>query len=175
MSTISRGIALGVCVLAACGFAACAETGWPDERGVAVPLSYAENVRAADAFLEALTAGRAGTTLAAPTVTPYFQQQIRQIAEALQRGELSASRAREEALRWGQAVYHRSVDAWVLDCRAGSEMSLPGGLVGPPVVAIAYAASHFRPRSASAVQCAIVVVSARGAEHVGLDPLGASR
>jgi hypothetical protein len=164
------GVALALCALAAC-----AETPWPDERGLAVPLSYADNLRATDAFLEALTAARVGKTLPEPTVTSQSQQQLRRLAEAMQRGELSAPRARQEARRWGQAVSHRAAEAWVLDCARGREMSLPSGLVGPPVLAIAFAASHFQPRSAATIQCAIVVVSATGVEHIGLDPLGSGR
>jgi hypothetical protein len=166
---------VGGLALAACALAACAETPWLDEPGLAVPLSYADNVRATDAFLEALTAARAGKTLPEPTVTSQAQQQLRKLAEAMQRGELSAPRARQEARRWGQAVSHRTAEAWVLDCGRGREMSLPSSLVGPPVLSIAFAASHFQPRSAARIQCAIVVVSSSGVERVGLDPPGSSR
>jgi hypothetical protein len=153
-------------------FASCASTSWPDERGVPVPLSYAENATAGQAFIEALTAARAGTTLPAPTVMPAFEPQLRQLAETLQRGECSAPAALAAVRRWGQTAYRRPVEAWLLDCREGSRMSLPRELTAAPVIAISYVASHFRPRSASAVQCAIVVVSARGSEHVAPVSIG---
>jgi hypothetical protein len=150
----------------------CATT-WPDERGWPVPLSYSDNARAGDVFMDALTARRAGKTIAAPLVTPELQSRLRPISEALQRGELSAPRAQLEALRWGQAAFRRAVDAWVLDCAPGPKMSLPGELVDAPVVPIAYAASHFEPRSNTVVQCAIIVVSATASEGNTLSLPGA--
>jgi hypothetical protein len=166
----------GARVLGALALTACAATGWPDEPGVPVPMSYAANVRAADAFLDALTAARAGTTLPTPTVTPSLQQKVRLIAEFMQRGELSAAGAQREALRWGQSAYHRNVEAWVLDCGAGAQMRLPRALSSPPVIAIAYAASHFQPRSRPSVECALVVISAGGSEQVGrFEPSTTSR
>jgi hypothetical protein len=157
-------VAARACALA---LASCAAA-WPDERGVPVEVSYAENERAADAFRVALVAARAGTTLPEPTASPSRQTRIRQIADALQRGDTSAPRARDAARRWGERVFGRAVDAWVLDCTHGqAKMSLPGDLTSPPVLAIAYAASQFRPASRATVQCALIVVSARGGERVG--------
>ena len=163
----SRGLlALG---LAAVALGSCASTGWPDERGVPVPLSYAENAAAGQAFIEALTAARAGRPLPTPAVMPAFEPQLRTLAETLQRGECSAPGALDAVRRWGGKAYRRPVDAWILDCRDGPRMSLPSALTAPPALAISYVASHFRPKSASAVQCGIVVVSARGGERV--DPV----
>ena len=151
------------------GLSACATT-WPDEPGASVPATYAENARAADTFRAALVAARAGTMLPEPTVTPSLQARIREIGTALQHGDASAERARATAQRWGQTAFGRAVEAWVLDCAAGPRMRLPGGLTSPPVLAIAYTASHFRPRSFATVQCAIVVVSARGASSGNRPP-----
>jgi len=154
-------------VVLACALgAACASSPWPDERGVAVPVSYAENARAVDAFLEALTAARAGTTLPAPRVTPRFEPRVRRIAEALQAGEASAPAALENARRWGAAAFGRPVEAWLFDCRPGARPSLPRALTSPPVVSIAFAAAHFRPRSWATEQCALVVVDTGGVEQV---------
>jgi hypothetical protein len=153
--------------------ASCASTSWPDEPGVPVPLGYAENATAGQAFLEALTAARAGRTLPTPTVMPAFEPQLRQLAETLQRGECSAPAALAAVRSWGETAYRRPIEAWLLDCAEGPRMSLPRGLTAPPAIAISYVASHFRPRSAPAVQCAIVVVSARGSEHVGPVSVGA--
>jgi len=159
---------LGAGAIFALTLAACA-TAWPDERGVPVEVGYAENGRAAEAFRAALVAARAGTTLPEPTVSPSRQTRIRLIADALQRGDTSAPRARDAALRWGEKAFGRAVDAWVLDCTRGqAKMSLPGDLTSPPVLAIAYVASHFQPASRATVQCAIIVVSARGGEGVSL-------
>jgi hypothetical protein len=153
--------------------ASCASTRWPDERGVPVPLSYAENATAGQAFLDALTAARAGTTLPTPTVMPSFEPQLRELAETLQRGECSAPAALAAVRRWGETASRRPFEAWLLDCGEGPPMNLPRGLTAPPAIAISYVASHFRPRTASAVQCAIVVVSARGSEHVAPVSVGA--
>jgi hypothetical protein len=162
----------GWALACACALASCAAT-WPDERGAPVPASLGDNARAAEAFRAALVAARAGTTLPEPTVTSNRQARVRQIADALQRGDISAGRARDAAQRWGETATRGAVDVWVLDCAAGARMRLPGGLTSPPVLALAFAASHFRPASLPTVQCAVIVVSARGGERVGQSPPGA--
>jgi hypothetical protein len=136
-----------------------------------VLVSYADNARVSDTFIEALTASRAGTTLPAPRATPYFEARVRRIAEAMQTGEASAPTALDNARRWGAAAFHRPVEVWLLDC---GDTRFPGALTSPPVVTIAYAAAHFRPRSSAMVQCAIVVVSTGGTERVAAVSVGAS-
>jgi hypothetical protein len=148
--------------------AGCAGPGWPDERGVPVAASSAETNHAEDLFLETLTSRRAGTTLPMPAVAPQLQPKIRQIAEFMRQGILSAVGAEREALRWGAAAYHGDVEAWVLDCNKGAEMALPRTLLDRPTAVITYAAAHFHPRSLASVQCAIILVAAKGGEHVSM-------
>lgn len=154
---------------AAClGLAAfgCAEPGWPDEPGVPVTVSRARNLDAEEAFVDGLTARRLGETVPEPIVTPALQHANRTIAERLQAGSLSAGQARQVIEAFGRAVYHRDVDAWVLDCSAGRKMWVPSALTSKPTVVISYASAQFRRRSAGADQCATLVVSARGADAV---------
>jgi hypothetical protein len=156
----------------AVGLTACAGTYWPDEGGVAVEVRSAQNARVEEAFLDALTLRRADTTLPVPATTPHLQRQLRELAEALQKGQLSADGAQREAQRWGRAVYHGEVEAWVLDCREGEKMDVPATLTHRPTAVISFAAAHFRPRSLAEVQCAVIVVAASSAERVEMEPTG---
>jgi hypothetical protein len=146
----------------------CAGSGWPDERGVPVEAGSAQTIQVEERFLETLTSRRVGTTLPTPVVTPHLQPKIRQIAEFMGQGVLSAAGAQREALRWGALAYRGDVEAWVLDCRKGAGMALPRTLLVRPTAVISYAAAHFRPRSLASVQCAIVVVAAKGGERVSM-------
>jgi hypothetical protein len=148
-----------VLVLASSG---CAATPWPDEPGVPVALSQAQNVQAADTFLAALTARRRAGNLAAPVVTPRHQSDIRVFAEDLQAGKMSAPTALLTIERWGKVAYQRQVKGWVLDCGAGADMKIPDDLVEMPSAVISYAAAHFRPSSKPNDQCAILVVAVTG-------------
>lgn len=140
----------------------CATTPWPDEPGVQVALSQAQNVQAADTFLATLTARRRAARLPAPVVTPRYQSEIRVFAEDLQAGKMSAPTALKTIERWGKVAYQRNVGAWLLDCAAGPNMKIPDDLVEMPSAVISYAAAHFHPVSMSKDQCAILVVALKG-------------
>jgi hypothetical protein len=140
---------------------ACATSSWPDEPGIPVALSHADNLRASEAFLDALTARRRTANLSAPLLTPARQSEIRVHAEELQAGKISAERARASIESWGQAAYGGQVDAWILDCTPPGELKLPGSLVDRGTAVIAYAAAQFHPVSMQKAQCAILVVAKR--------------
>lgn len=148
--------------LAVVTVSACASVGWEEQRGTPVPMSYADNVRANEHFLESLTARRHERTTPEPIVTPLLQRQLRTIAELLQSGQLSVAGAQRETAKWGRDAYHREVEAWVLDCGHGLNMPLPSELVSPPTAVISYASAYHRPPNETSPQCAMLVVIANG-------------
>jgi hypothetical protein len=146
--------------------AGCASLPWPDEPGVPVALSRAANVQAGDAFIAKLTAERRTANLPPPLLAPRQQDEIRVFAEDLQAGKLTAGEARRAIERWGRTSYQRDVSAWMLDCAAGENMTIPRALVDRPSAVLSYAAAHFRPRSLAGDQCAVLVVAIEGSESV---------
>jgi hypothetical protein len=146
--------------------AACAGMPWPDEPGVAVVLSRADNAQTGERFLAAITARRQEAHRPAPLVTQDLQADMAKVADDLQEGRLSATAARREARSWGRQAYRREVEAWVVDCAAGDDMAFPPELVARSVLVMSYAAARFRPRSAAADQCGVIVVAPVGAEPV---------
>jgi hypothetical protein len=140
----------------------CASTPWPDEPGLPVAVGLVANVDAGDSFLTALTAARAARSLPAPLATPRYQSEIRNFAEDLQAGKTSAAGARRAIERWGNVAYRRPVTSWLIDCGAGQSPQIPSALAGLPVAVVSYAAAHFRPRSMTADQCAVLVVALQG-------------
>lgn len=161
--------AAAVVVAAALAGAGCASVPWPDEPGRPVEPSRAANLQAADQFFDALTARRRAANLPPPVVAGRLQLHFERIAEALQRGDLSAAAARREALRWGRETYKRDVDAWLVDCTAGAATAFPSLLLDRPIAVISFAAARFRPRSLSADQCAVIVLAVTGAVDVRLE------
>jgi hypothetical protein len=130
-------------------------------------MSRAANVQAEDSFLTQLTTERAAAGRPAPVVTPRYQSEILTFAGDLQTGKISAAEARRSIERWGRVAFQRDVLSWVVPCAgAGGRAVLPGELVKLPAAVVAYAAAHFRPRSMTADQCAILVVAVVGAESV---------
>jgi hypothetical protein len=146
-----------VCLIS--GVVACAATSWPDEPGIPVALTHAENVNAAEAFLTALTARRKTANLSAPLVTPAYQSGIRVVAEDMQAGKVSAKQALASIETWGKTTYGREVDAWILDCSVPAQIKLPSSLVEREAAVISYAAAQFHPVSLQKQQCAILVVA----------------
>lgn len=144
---------------------ACAAMPWPDEPGVPVEMSRAANVQAEDTFLARLTADRGAAGRTAPVVTPRYQSEIRVFADELQAGKTSAAEALRSIERWGRTAFQRDVGAWVVSCTGGG-MTLPSELVSLPSAVVAIAAAHFRPRSMTAEQCALLIVAVRGGESV---------
>jgi hypothetical protein len=140
----------------------CGGTSWPDEPGVPVALSQADNVQAGDAFLDALSARRRAINLPEPIITPRYQAELRVIAEDLQGGKLSATGARQSAQDWGRKAYGQDVEIFVADCAAPGGAVPPQRLVEMPAAVISYAAAHFRPRSLGRDQCAVLVVATVG-------------
>jgi hypothetical protein len=143
--------------------AGCAGLPWPDEPGVAVTLSRAANVQSGDAFFSKLTAERRAANLSPPVLTPQYQDGIRNFAEDLQAGKLTAGEAQRAIDRWGRASHQRPISTWMLDCAAGESMKVPRALVDRPSAVLSYAAAHFRPRSLANEQCAVLVVAIEGA------------
>jgi hypothetical protein len=152
--------------LATLTVAGCASVGWNEEPGSPVPISHVKNLEADDQFLSGLASRRADRTIPEPIVTPALQDQLRTIALMLQKGDLSVAGARRAAERWGRAAYRRDVDAWVLDCGGGRDMSLPSELVAQGVVVISYASVHHHPPTETSERCATLVVSANGSDTV---------
>ena len=144
---------------------ACSSVPWPDEPGVPVAIIRASNVQAEDSFLTQLTTERAAAGRAAPVVTPRYQSEILTFAGDLQTGKISAAEARRSIERWGRVAFQRDVGAWVVSCTGGG-MTVPSELSSVPSAVVAVAAAHFRPRSMTADQCAILVVAVVGAESV---------
>jgi hypothetical protein len=163
---LPRAIGLGLALLTI----SCASNPWPDETGVPVALVMSTNVDADESFLAALTAARAANNLAAPIVTPRYQDDIRNFAEDLQAGKTSTEGALRAIQTWGETAFHRKVKPWVLDCAAGRNMPLPSALTEMPTAVISYAAAHFRPKSMAADQCAILVVALTGTEAAEAQP-----
>ncbi|HSS38177.1 MAG TPA: hypothetical protein VLT58_05360 [Polyangia bacterium] len=141
--------------------AACATSRWPDEPGKPVTVSQAANVEAADQFLTALTAARSARGLPEPVVTPRNQSDVRHFAEDLQAGRASAPAAQRAIEAWGRAKYEGPVESWLIDCTGGRALELPEKLVSEPSAVMAFAAAQFRPASAAADQCAVLVVARR--------------
>ena len=158
-ATVLAGFALALA-------SACAGSPWPDEPGIPVALSEANNLEAGDAFLTALTARRRSANLPAPIVTPRYQGEIRAFAENLQAGKTSVAGAERAIADWARAAYQREVIAFAIDCSRGERMELPSRLVELPSAVISYAAAHFRPRSRPNDQCAILVVALLGSEPI---------
>jgi hypothetical protein len=152
-------------IVATAATLACAALPWPDEPGVPVAMSRAANVQAEDAFLARLMADRGAAGRSAPVVTPGYQTEIRSFAEDLQAGKTSAAEARRSIERWGRAAFQRDVGSWVVSCTGGG-MTVPSELVDMPSAVVAVAAAHFRPRSMTAEQCALLIVAVRGGESV---------
>lgn len=153
--------------LAAPATMGCASVGWTEERGAPVAISYAENYRANDQFLEGLADRRKEEPIPDPIVTPALQPQLRVIAEMLQAGQISVAEAQRASQRWGRKAYHRNnIDAWVLDCGHGRNMSFPSALVHRPTAVITYAAAYHKPPTVSSPQCAMLIVSPNGPEVV---------
>ena len=96
----NKGLWVFACLVS--GAVACAATSWPDEPGIPVALTHAENLNAAESFLTALTARRKTANLSAPLVTPAYQSGIRVIAEDLQAGKVSAKQALASIETWGK-------------------------------------------------------------------------
>jgi len=134
-----------------------------------VPVSRAANLQTEDQFIARLTAERQARNLPPPITAAQNQAGIRVFAEDLQAGKLSAPAAQRAIEKWGQAAYHRSITAWVLDCAAGDAMKLPGSLVDRPAAVVSFAAAHFRPRSSASDQCAVLVVGAEGAAETTVE------
>jgi hypothetical protein len=149
--------------------AGCAGLPWPDEPGIPVALSRAANAQTDEEFLTRLTAERRAASLPAPVLTPRHQDEIRNFAEDLQGGKLTAAEALRAIDRWGRAAYQRSVATWIIDCAAGDKMKLPGALVDRPSAVVSFATAHFRPRSLASDQCAVLVVALEGSEQVTQD------
>jgi hypothetical protein len=145
---------------------ACASVPWPDEPGVPVAMSRAANVQAEDAFLARLTSERQAEGRPAPVVTPRYQSEIRPFAEDLQAGKVSAAEARRAIGGWGRTAFQRDVKTWVVSCTGGAVATPPSDLRAMPSAVVALAAAHFRPRSMTAEQCAILIVAVTGAESV---------
>jgi hypothetical protein len=145
---------------------ACAALPWPDEPGLPVETSRAANVQVEDAFLARLTADRGAAGRSAPVVTPRYQSEIRSFADELQSGKISAAEAQRSIARWGRVAFQRDVGAWVVSCTGGGTTTLPSELATMPSAVVAYAAAHFRPRSMTAEQCALLIVAVQGAESV---------
>ncbi|MES1209488.1 MAG: hypothetical protein ABUS79_26415 [Pseudomonadota bacterium] len=145
----------------ALALAGCATSRWPDEPGKPVIVSQATNVEIADQFLTALTAARSARGLPEPVVTPRTQTDIRRLAEDLQAGRASAPGAQRAIEAWGRTAYQGPVESWLLDCTAGKTPEIPDKLISESSAVIAYAAAQFRPTSAAADQCAVVVVARR--------------
>lgn len=152
--------------LALVGLTACATVPWPDEPGLPVPPSRVADVNAEEAFLATLDSARRAANLASAVVTPRFQTEIRSFADQLEAGEISAKAARTLVAKWGRVAYQRDVDAWALPCGPAGQMQLPKELVTAPAAVVSYAAAHFRPRSMTTDQCAILVVLLEGSESV---------
>ena len=146
--------------------AGCAGLPWPDEPGVAVALSRAANMQSGDAFIAKLTADRRAANLPPPVLTPAYQDGIRNFAEDLQAGKLTAGEAQRAIDRWGRAAYQQPISTWMLDCAAGENMKVPRALVDRPSAVLSCAAAHFRPRSLANEQCAVLVVAIEGAAPV---------
>ena len=146
--------------------AGCSHTPWPDEPGIPVELERMANVDAGDTFFAALVNQRRAARLAEPVVAPGYQGEIRAFADDLQAGKTSIAAAERAVETWGRAAYKREVRTFVLDCSPGSAMRFPDFFVQAPVVVIAYAAAHFRPRSLPKTQCAILAVAIVGSERV---------
>jgi hypothetical protein len=138
---------------------------WPDEPGVPVEMSRSANVQTEDTFLARLTVDRGAAGRTAPVVTPRYQSEIRAFAQDLQAGKISAAEARRSIERWGRAAFERDVGAWVVSCTGGS-MTVPTELTNMPSAVVSVAAAHFRPRSMTAEQCALLIVAVRGGESV---------
>lgn len=139
---------------------ACATTPWPDEPGKPVPVSQAANVEAGEQFMTALTAARAARGLPPPVVAPRYQTELRNFADDLQSGRASAAGVLRAIHTWGRVTYQAGVDAWVLDC-TGRTPEPPSALVSIPTAVVSYTGASFRPQSATADQCAVLVVSPR--------------
>ena len=144
----------------------CSGIPWPDEPGLPVDLRRSENVEAEDAFFAELKSRRQSTNLPALMPADRYQSELRALAGDLQAGKLSASSAREAARAWGRSAYGCEVDSYVLDCSTGTGMRIPDDVIRAPGAAIAYAAAHFRPRSLSGPQCAMLVVVPNGSETI---------
>ncbi|HVZ72697.1 MAG TPA: hypothetical protein VHJ20_10020 [Polyangia bacterium] len=97
---------------------------------------------------------------------PSLQRALSPVGQKLQAGVATVADAQQASERWGRAAFRSEVEVWVLDCAAGREMDLPSALVNRPTAVLAYAAAHFRPRSLSSDQCAIVVVAASSSYNV---------
>lgn len=123
-----------------------------------MPVSLVANEEAGDQFLNALTEARTANGLPAPVVTPRYQGEIRSFAEDLQAGKTSAPGAQRAITTWGRTAFQTRVNAWALDC-GGPKPELPPELVTTPSAFVSFAAAHFRPQSAAAEQCAVLVVS----------------
>jgi hypothetical protein len=161
--SVRSRIATGVWLALALG---CASARWPDEPGLPVAVIRSANLQAGDAFLDGLTARRATAGLPAPVVAGRLQLKLEPLVEALQAGRLSAPAARREAARLARQTYQTDADAWLVACAGAQPLDLPVALVDRPVAVIAYGGAHFRPRSAWADQCAVVVVAITGAAQV---------
>ncbi|HVV15771.1 MAG TPA: hypothetical protein VHH90_01105 [Polyangia bacterium] len=140
---------------------ACATSRWADEPGKPVTVSQAANVEIDDQFLAALTAGRQARGLPEPVVTPRNQSEIRHFAEDLQAARISAPGAQRAIEAWGRATYEGPVESWLVDCTGGRTPEIPPKLLSEPSAVVSYAAAQFRPNSAAADQCALLVVARR--------------
>jgi hypothetical protein len=137
----------------------CASSRWADEPGKPVTTSQVGNVDAGDQFLTALAAARRARGLPEPVVTPRYQSEIRNFADDLQAGRTSAPGAQRAAQAWGRVAYQGPVDSWLVDCTPGQRQQIPAALLDSPSVVVSYAAAQFRPASAAADQCAVLVVA----------------
>jgi len=159
---IARLCVWGTWLLLGCGHAA-----WPDEPGVPVELGASDNVDSADAFLSALTSRRRAASRTTPIVVAQYQAQLRAFAESLQGGAASAAEIEKALREWARSIWGGEVAIYALDCSKGEGMALPSSLVDRSSAGITFAAAHFRPRSLTQNQCAILVVApSGGAESV---------
>ena len=161
-------IVVVTCALAGVA-AGCASVPWPDEPGIPVAVSRAANLQSEDQFVARLTTERQAMNLPPPITAAQNQEAIRVFAEDLQAAKLSAPAAQRAIEKWGQATYHRTVSAWLIDCAVGGAMKLPGALVDRPAAVVSFAAAHFRPRSSASDQCAVLVVAAEGAAETTVE------
>lgn len=157
--------------LAALIVGGCESVRWTEVPGSPVAFNHVANLDADEQFIQSLAASRRAQTIPEPIVTPSLQRQLRAIADMLQRGEISLAQARRASERWGSQAYHRDVDAWVLDCARGRDITLPSALVNRPVAVISYASAHHRPPTDASVRCATLVVTANGSDAVQMTGL----
>ncbi len=129
-------------------------------------MSRADNIDSEEAFLTALADRRRTTQRTEPVVAQRYQSEIRVFAEDLQTGKITVGGAERAVGTWARRAYGTRVEVFILDCAAGRTMQLPDRLIEMPVVVMAYAAAHFRPRSLANAQCAILTAVVVGSATV---------